>query len=63
MLFNIEVAAGGARENAVVTCFLEHCGQTKLARKLRTYLDVGALTITHPELIVKQMRDRPAPCI
>ena len=38
-LLNGEVAAGGDRENAVATCFLEHCGQVGLARRLRPLLD------------------------
>ncbi len=38
-LLNEEVSAGGDRENAAATCFLEHCGQVGLARKLRPFLD------------------------
>lgn len=46
-LLNGEVAAGGNRENAVATCFLEHCGQTGLASKLRPLLDRAARARLH----------------
>lgn len=41
-LLNAEVAAGGEQENAVGTCFLEHCGQVGFARRLRPLLDAEA---------------------
>ena len=41
-ILNREVAAGGVRENAVATCFLEHCGQVGIVRRLRPLLDRAA---------------------
>jgi hypothetical protein len=46
-LLNGEVAAGGDRENAVATCFLEHCSQVGLVGKLRPLLDGPARSRLH----------------
>jgi hypothetical protein len=46
-LLNGEVAAGGDRENAVATCFLEHCGQVGLLRRLRPFLDAETRSRLH----------------
>jgi len=46
-LLNAEVAAGGQRENAVGTCFLEHCGQVGLARQLSLLLSAAAKSRLH----------------
>ncbi len=46
-LLSQEVAAGGDRENAVATCFLEHCGQVGLHKELRPLLSNEARTRLH----------------
>jgi hypothetical protein len=46
-LLNEEVAAGGDRENAVATCFLEHCAATGLFSSLRPLLNAEAQTRLH----------------
>jgi len=47
LLLNAEVAAGGLRENAVGTCFLEHCRQVGLARRLSPLLSAAAKSRLH----------------
>ncbi|GAB6197328.1 hypothetical protein [Lysobacter xanthus] len=46
-LVSSEVAAGGERENAVSTCFLEHCGQVGFARQLSALLSAAARSRLH----------------
>ncbi len=41
-LINAEVAAGGHRENAVSTAFLEHASQVSVAKILRSVLSAEA---------------------
>lgn len=46
-LIDTEVAADGERENAVATCFLEHCGQVGIAGVLRPLLGAEARKRMH----------------